>query len=102
MKKVLKFIWKILRNYYIMATVGFIVWVGFFDNDNIVSQFQQRKELNQLLQQKKYYTDQIQKNKELVTSLTTNTKELERFAREKYLMKKDNEDIFLIIGDTVK
>ncbi|MEI7426338.1 MAG: septum formation initiator family protein, partial [Candidatus Moraniibacteriota bacterium] len=73
-----------------------------FDNDNILSQFQARKELNALLQQKKYYTDEIQKNKDLVRSLSTDSKALERFGREKYLMKKDNEDIYLIITDTVK
>jgi cell division protein FtsB len=85
-----------------MATVGFIVWVGFFDNDNFVSQFQQRKELNALMQQKKYYVEEIQRNKNLVKSLTTDRKELERYAREKYLMKKENEDIYLVITDTVK
>jgi cell division protein FtsB len=68
----------------------------------VVSQFQSRKELNALLQQKKYYTEEIQKNKDLVKSLSTDKKELERYAREKYLMKKDNEDIYLVITDTVK
>jgi cell division protein FtsB len=101
-KRILAFTWKILKNYYILATVLFVVWVGFFDNDNILSQFQARKELNALLQQKKYYTDEIQKNKDLVRSLSTDSKALERFGREKYLMKKDNEDIYLIITDTVK
>jgi hypothetical protein len=101
MKKIIGYIWKILKNYYVLATIGFIVWVGFFDNDNVLSQFQARKELNGLLQQKKYYTDEIQKNKNLVKSLSTDILALEKFGREKYLMKKDNEDIYLIITDTI-
>jgi hypothetical protein len=85
-----------------MATLGFVVWVGFFDNDNVLSQFQQRKELNGLMQQKKYFVDEIQKNKDLAKALSTNVRAMEKFGREKYLMKKENEDIFLIIADTVK
>ncbi len=99
MKRVLKVIWSIVKNYYIIATLGFVVWVGFFDNDNLVSQYKQRKELRELMQQKKYYVDEIQKNKDLVKALTTDKKALEKFGREHYLMKRKNEDIYLIINE---
>ena len=101
MKRILVFAWKMVRNYYVMVTLAFVVWVGFFDNDNWVSQYEQRKELRELMQQKKYYVDEIKKNNDLVKALSTDKKELERFGREKYLMKKPNEDIFLIINENV-
>lgn len=98
-KVIIKKIWKILRNPFIFSTAFFIVWVSFFDNDNIISHFKQRKELNRLLEQKKYYTGEIEKNKTLLHQLTSNVSDLERYGREKYLMKKEHEDLFLVIAD---
>ena len=102
MKKIRPLIIKILRNYFVMATLIFLVWVTFFDDNNLISQYQQRRELNLLLRQKKYLTDEIKKNKDTYRSLTTDVKFLQRFAREKYLMKRPNEDIYLIIPDTIR
>lgn len=100
-KKVFKKIFSVLRNYYVLTIALFVVWMVFFDTNNLMSQYDNKKELKELLQQKKYYIDEINKNKETTLDLTTDITNLEKYAREKYLMKRDNEDIFLIVKDTI-
>ena len=58
-----------------------------------------RAELKKLKTQKKFYVDEIKKDKEKLRELRTNPKTLEKFAREKYLMKKENEEIFVIVEE---
>jgi len=69
----------------------------FFDRNNLISQFELRSKLNQLKEDKQYYIEEIKKDRKDMLELLSNPKNLEKFAREKYLMKKDNEDIFLIV-----
>lgn len=105
MKKVFLKIWSVLKNYYVLASVVFIVWVGFLDTNNLMSQISQRKEMNGLLEQKKFYTEEIQRMKELSQSLKTDREAMECYGRENYQMKKKSEDIFLIVpskSDTVE
>ncbi len=98
MKNILLKIWGLVKNYYIIATLAFIVWISFFDTDNLLSQYAQRKEMNGLLEQKKFYTEEIQKMKKLSADLATNREAMERYGRETYLMKKPNEDIYMIVS----
>ncbi len=86
-----------LKNKYVYTSLAFILWMLFFDRNDVVSQFELRSNLNQLKEDKAYYIEEIKKDREDMKQLLTNPKNLEKFAREKYLMKKDNEDIFLII-----
>ena len=74
----------------------------FFDKNDIVSQIDLTKKLHALEEEKKYFIDEIAQSKSDMTELVTNPKNLERFAREKYLMKKDNEDIFVIVEEKNK
>jgi cell division protein FtsB len=77
--------------------MAFLVWMIFFDRNDLFSQYEYRKQVNKLKQERDFYkkeTDQV--NKEL-DELTSNPQKLEKFAREKYLMKKDNEDVFVIV-----
>lgn len=99
MKKVLSIIWSIIKNYYVIATLVFIVWVGFIDSDNLINQYAQRKVMNGLLQQKKFYTEEIQNIKKLSLALTNDKEVMEQYGRENYLMKKPGEDIFLIVSE---
>ena len=69
----------------------------FFDRNNVISQFELRSKLNQLQEDRIYYMEEIKKDRQDMNQLLSNPKNLEKFAREKYLMKKDNEDIFLIV-----
>jgi len=102
MKNILLKIWGLVKNYYIIATLAFIVWISFFDTDNLVSQYAQRKEMNQLMQQKKFYTSEIQRMKNLSEALTTDMSAMEQYGRENYLMKRPGEDIYLVVTQEQK
>lgn len=73
----------------------FLVWISFFDQNNLITQFSYRSKLNQLNKDKSFYTNEIIQTKKELKELTTHQKALEKFAREKYLMKKDDEEIFV-------
>jgi cell division protein DivIC len=86
-----------LKNKYFLTTVVFIVWILFFDTrDFITSHFRERAELVKLEKSKQYYEQQIAVTQKELDQLKTNPALLEKYAREKYLMKRDNEDLFLI------
>jgi cell division protein FtsB len=97
---ILKKILKIFINKYVLITLAFILWMVFFDSNNVFTRAKLRDKLDELQQEKRFYLDEIQKDSALTMKLLNDSSELERFAREKYLMKKDNEDLFLVI-DTV-
>jgi cell division protein FtsB len=73
------------------------VWLLFFDKNDIFTQSELINKLNKLKDERSYYLEEIEKGKREITELKTNKESLERFAREKYLMKKDNEDVFVIV-----
>ena len=81
----------------------FAVWLTFFDRYDLITQSEFRNELNDLRTERKYYLQEINKNNEIMNALKNDSIALEKFAREKYLMKKDNEDIFVIenLNDTL-
>jgi cell division protein DivIC len=88
---------KWLRNKYLLTGAGFVIWILFFDaRDFITSHFRERGELRKLEQSKKYYEQQIAATKQELEQLKSNPALMEKYAREKYLMKRDNEDLFLI------
>ena len=93
----LNFLIRIFRNKYFITTLAFLVWITVFDKNNLISQFELTQTLNNLKQQKEYYIREIRSDKKTTIELKTNQNNLERFAREKCLMKKDNEDLFLIV-----
>jgi len=84
-----------------MAGLGFLVWILFFDKYSLINQYEDRKVLFGLKKEKQYYQDEIKNTSNDLKDLK-NDKTLERFAREKYLMKKENEEIWLVIPDTSK
>ncbi|MFM9028478.1 MAG: FtsB family cell division protein, partial [Bacteroidota bacterium] len=84
-----------MNNRYILVTLGFLVWMTFFDKNDFLTTYSYNKNLNQLREQKTFYKAEIAKNKESMDRLKNDTASLEKYAREKYLMKKDNEDIFI-------
>ena len=87
---------KTFKNKYLIATVAFLVWMVFFDHNNLLLHLQYRNELNDLSKSKKYYQEQIDKTKKEVELMQSNPKWMEKVAREQYLMKRDNEDVYLI------
>ncbi|MCO6498789.1 MAG: septum formation initiator family protein [Vicingus serpentipes] len=84
-----------LKNRYSITLLFFLLWVLFIDQNNIITQYEYKKQLNELEQEKIYFSDEITKTKKELEELTSNPKSLEKFAREKYYMKKDNEEVFV-------
>ncbi|HNS16480.1 MAG TPA: septum formation initiator family protein [Bacteroidales bacterium] len=85
----------VLKNKYFIVSVVFLVWLVFFDQNNIISQLKLSRKLKQLQQQKEYYEMEIRSNEKATLELMNDTDKLQKYAREKYLMKKDNEDIYI-------
>ena len=86
-----------LKNKYVLTAIGFFVWIMFIDDrDFITTHFRHVRELHKLEAQKKYYENQISTVQAELDQLKRNPAALEKYAREKYLMKKDNEDLFLV------
>jgi len=93
-------IFKILKNKYIIASIAFIVWVGFIDSDhNIFRQIRLKKDLIEMNKLKVYYEAEIEKNKTLANRLETDIQFVEKFAREEYGMKKDNEVVYKVVPE---
>lgn len=90
-----------LKNKYLLTLVGFLVWLSFFDKNDFITTWSYRQKLNQLRAEKSYYESEIEKNKKYLEHLRTRPENLERFAREKYLMKKENEEIFVVLEQQV-
>jgi len=92
----MKKITSILFNKYLLATLFFIVWMLFFDQRDIFYVLDQKQKLKELEKKKSYYETEIAQTRKQLTDLQNNQSALEKFARERYLMKKDGEDIFII------
>lgn len=86
-----------LKNKYVLTTIGFAIWMFFFDDrDLIITHFRQPNELKQLQKSKLYYEGQIKLTQNELDELKANPATLEKYAREKYFMKRDSEDLFII------
>ena len=97
MKKILKF----FINKYTVTIVLFAVWMVFFDSSSVLNRMKYHEKLNSLKQEKHFYLEEIKKDSILSQNLLSDTSEIEKFARENYLMKKEKEDVFLVIDTTV-
>nr|WP_183588418.1 septum formation initiator family protein [Mucilaginibacter lappiensis] len=89
----------LVKNKFFLVTMAFLVWMIFFDKNDLFSQYEYRRQVNKLKQERDFYkkeTDQVTKE---LDELTSNPQKLEKFAREKYLMKKDNEDVYVIVHE---
>ncbi|REJ82408.1 MAG: septum formation initiator family protein [Bacteroidetes bacterium] len=84
------------RNKYVITFLCFVVWIAFFDKNDFITTSSYRKRLKELQAEKKYYEEQIILNKIYLNQLKNNPDNLEKFAREKYFMKREKEEIFII------
>lgn len=92
--------WKVpavLVNKYVFTLFVFGVWMTFFDQNNFMRQYRRISELNAVKSKTAFYQKETEKAKKQLEALQNDQKALERFAREKYYMKKPNEDVFVII-----
>ncbi|MET0461810.1 MAG: septum formation initiator family protein [Chitinophagaceae bacterium] len=91
-----------LRNKYFVAIAVFAVIMLFFDKNDIFTQMGRKKQLRELEESREYYSDQISSERKELEQLKSNPGILEKYAREKYLMKRDNEDLYLIPENSAK
>jgi cell division protein DivIC len=94
---------KIIGNKYLIVLIFFCVWMLFLDNYSYLDQRALNEQIEELEANKKYYQEEIVKDKKNIKKLK-NPMEIEKYAREKYFMKKDSEDIYIIDfkGDSLK
>jgi cell division protein FtsB len=85
-----------LSNKYLRAGLGFLVWMLFIDRNDLPTQWKRVKELRTLQQSEQAMDRQISETKKELELLKTNPSTLEKYAREKYMMKRDNEDLYII------
>jgi cell division protein FtsB len=86
----------LLKNKYFLAMVAVGVWLLFFDKNNLVHQWRLQRQLNELKRDKAYYQEEILRDSTDLHRLQDDPEELERYARENYLMKKEGEDVFIL------
>ncbi|WOD42732.1 FtsB family cell division protein [Hwangdonia lutea] len=86
---------KPFKNWFILIFVVFAVWMLFFDANSWLIHHELNSEIEALENEKKYYKREIEKDKKAIKKLSTE-EGMEKFARETYYMKKDNEEIFII------
>ena len=86
-------------NKYTIVGLLFVVWIALFDKYSIIDQLQLRSKITQMEKEKKYYQKKVEEDRRKKDELLGNRDNLEKFAREQYLMKKENEDIFIIVKE---
>ena len=87
---------KPLRNKYLILLLLFIFWIVFLDDYNLINQNKMKNNVDDLKEQKEFYISEIKSDSTELSNLKNNSEAQEKFAREKFLMKKDNEDVFII------
>ncbi|MBS1952134.1 MAG: Cell division protein DivIC (FtsB), stabilizes FtsL against RasP cleavage [Cytophagales bacterium] len=84
------------RNFYAVTGFSFLMWMIFLDSNDLITRYRMSSKLRMLENEKEFYQNKIKEVQKDREELTTNKELLEKFAREKYLMKKPSEDIFVI------
>ena len=90
---------KVFRNFYMVTGLIFLTWMLFLDSNDFMSRFKLSSKLRSLENEKAYYEEKIKEVEKDHKELFGDRESLEKFAREKYLMKKENEDVFIIVEE---
>jgi len=88
-----------LRNKYLIALTVFLVWLLIFDHNSLIDRAKYVRILNALEEERQFYNQRIEEDSKRLKELKTDKKNLEKFAREQYFMKKEDEDIFVIVPE---
>ena len=91
---------KFLKNSYVIIIIIFVIWMIFFDSNSILVHNELNNNINDLNNQKEYYKNEIERDNIELNQIKTDSG-LEKYAREKLFMKRDNEEIFIIEYDTI-
>ncbi|AUC85206.1 septum formation initiator [Polaribacter sp. ALD11] len=92
---------KVLTNTFVLIFIPFLIWMLFFDENSYLVHRKFNQEVKDLENTISFYQTKIAEDKATIKKLDDSL-QLERFAREQYLMKKENEDIYIIEFDTIK
>jgi cell division protein DivIC len=96
----LKFLDKVppvFRNKYILTLIIFIIWLLLLDSNNLVTRYREIKNLKKLKSDREYYSKRVEEDRRKLYELKTDNRNLEKFAREQYRMKKPDEDLYIIL-----
>lgn len=88
---------KLLRNFYFVTIIIFLAWMVVLDSNNLIARYKLSSKLNALENEKEYYEEKIKEVEKDHNELFGDRASLEKFAREKYLMKKETEDIYIVV-----
>lgn len=99
MKNLYQKIPPVFRNFYFLTLLFFLVWMLFFDSNDLITQVKLNNKLSELEETKAFYEDKIVEVKNDREALLNDTDLLEKLAREKYLMKKESEDLFIVVEE---
>ena len=87
---------KVIFNKYLITLFAVAVWLTFFDRNDIFTQYDLYQQVQKLKQERDYYKKEIENNRSMIKKLETDPLTLEKFAREVHLMKKADEEVFVI------
>jgi len=88
---------RLSKNFYFISGILFLVWMLFFDSNDLFLQFQRNSKLHQLTAKKEFYQEKINEVEKDRKELLSNDKLLEKYARENYLMRKPTEDLYIVV-----
>ncbi|HEY1039720.1 MAG TPA: septum formation initiator family protein [Bacteroidia bacterium] len=94
----MKKVFSVLKNKYLITIVALLTWLMFFDKNDFSTQLELSNKVKKLQTEREYYIKAIEDNKREIKELQTDSNNLEKFARENYLFKRDNEDVFVIVN----
>jgi cell division protein FtsB len=87
---------RLVKNKFFITGVAFLVWITFFDSNNLIEWSRVIFNIGKQEAQKEYYKESIRRTEEKLQELSSNRDSLEKFAREQYLFKEDDEDLFIV------
>ena len=101
MKQIIDKDWiqKLIRNKFFITGVAFLIWISFFDPNNLLGRYKSLQQLHRLEKDKEYYIQSIEEDKQRLEELQSDKDNLEKFAREQFLMKKENEEIIIVVEE---
>lgn len=102
MRKIAK-IWQFIRRHkYLVTLAVFLLVIGVIDDNSLIHRFQNRREIHELNKEIERYRKQYEEDSKILKEISSNPKELEKVAREKYLMKQEDEDVYVFEEDLKK
>ena len=95
-------IWNIIQNKYLLSITIFIVWIIFFDRNDLFTQYDRKQELKKLQSSANFYEKEIAGTRKSLTDLNNDPAVLEKMARENFYLKRNDEEIFIIQNSIVQ